>query len=160
MKTQNKKVENIWLIIGFCLIGLGIFKPNLTVQSTTVVLPSVELQEKCQPVVNIFRTSDNPNKKKDAQLLSQLYLDISKLIELTNDDTIIKNTEEIREANRLSGKILDLGLKDKYADLGEVCDSIVKNHIGDDNIVLSPELRKRSVDVFYALSWSLKEGVK
>lgn len=161
MKLPNSK-QLLLLVVGIVLISLGIFKPNLSipVQSTETVLPSVELQEKCQPLVSIFRKSDNPDKKKDAQGLAQLYSDLSKLIALDNDDTIIKNTEEIREANKLSGKMLNLGLKDKYENLAETCDDIVKTYIGDENIVLSSELRKRSSEVFDALSWALKEGTK
>lgn len=161
MKLPNSK-QLLLLVVGVVLISLGIFKPNLSipVQSTDTLLPSVELQEKCQPLVSIFRKSDSPDKKKDAQELAKLYSDLSKLIALDNDDTIIKNTEEIREANKLSGKMLNLGLKDKYENLAETCDDIVKSYIGDENIVLSSELRKRSSEVFDALSWALKEGTK
>lgn len=150
------------LIIGGLLITLGLLRPNFSsVQSPIdIQTPSVELQDHCKEVVSILQKARNMDKSNDCRSLSSLYLDLSTLISLDGEDTIIKNTEEIREANRLSGKMLNLDLQDKYDNLGGACESVVKTYIGDDNLLLSPELRQKSVDVFRALAWAFDQGSK
>lgn len=150
------------LLIGGLLIAVGLLRPNFsTVQNPiNVQTPSVELQDQCKEIVGILQKARNMDKASDCKSLSSLYLDLSTLISLDGEDTVIKNTEEIREANRLSGKMLNLDLQDKYDNLGEACESVVKAHIGDDNLLLSPELRQKSADVFQALAWAFDKGSK
>jgi hypothetical protein len=48
----------------------------------------------------------------------------------------------------------------KYPDLAEACNSVVVAGIGDEDIVLDKETRKKAVDTFKALSWACYEGSK
>lgn len=159
---QSNKI--LPLVIGGLLIAVGLLRPNFSSVSlpspVSISTPSTELQVQCKKIVEILQDSSDADKTNDCKSLSSLYMDLSTLIALDGEDTIIKNTEEIREANRLSGKMLNLNLQDKYNNLGEACDAVVKEYIGDDNLVLSPELRQRSVDVFKALAWAFNQGAK
>jgi hypothetical protein len=160
---MNKNNSLLWLVAALLLV-VGVFQPSLShfnssSQAVSVSLPSDELQSKCEKIIQIVESSDYSDKTEDMRKLSGLYLDLAKLISINDDDTLIKNTEEIREANKLSGKMLELNIKDKYTDLGEELNGVVKSYIGDDNIALSPELRQRSVDVFKAIAWALTKGL-
>lgn len=160
---MNKNNSLLWLVAALLLV-VGVFQPSLShfnssSQAVSVSLPSDELQSKCEKIIQIVKSSDYSDKAEDMRKLSRLYLDLAKLISINDDDTLIKNTEEIREANKLSGKMLELNIKDKYTDLGEELNGVVKSYIGDDNIALSPELRQRSVDVFKAIAWALTKGL-
>jgi hypothetical protein len=75
-----------------------------------------------------------------------------------NDDTIIKDTVSIREANILCGKMLKLNLQDKYPGLAEKVEELVLYSIGDDDVVLDSLLRQKAVDAFKALSWAFYKG--
>lgn len=158
MNQQLSKRNNLLLLIGCVLLLIGFLSPNvgsisiLPNSSATFSKPTdAVLVELAQPVISALDNSGN-----DGVTLANLYNDLATLIEI--DQEIIKNTEEIREANRISGHMLKLGLKDKYPNLGEAANAMVVSYIGEDNAALSPELRKKSVDVFRALAWACKEG--
>lgn len=161
------KNNNIFLlIIGAVLLGYGIFSPviknnvindNVTI---TVVAPlDPSLRDSCEKVVETFKNGTG-NKKTDGTKLSSLYSDLAKLIALDGENETIKNTDEIRDANRLAGLLYDLGLKDNYPGLANAANSVIVNHIGDDNVVLDQELRTKAVEAFNGLSWAFYEGSK
>lgn len=160
-QSKNKNsLHVVLLVLGGLLILIGLVSPNLGKLSildnsnAKYVKPSdpalLQLAE------SVVASLDNGGE--DALALANLYNDIATLIEIDQD--IIKNTEEIREANRISGNMLNLGIKDKYPDLGESANKLVVSYIGDDNAALSPELRKKSVEAFRALAWACREGSK
>jgi len=158
MSHQQSKSNFIVLAIGCVLLLLGLFGSNLgsisilTNNSAVFEKPSdPRLVELAQPVILALDDSGN-----DGLVLANLYNDIATLIEIDQD--VVKNTEEIKEANRISGNMLKLGIKDKYPNLAEAANAMVVSYLGDDNAALSPELRKKSVDVFRALAWACKEG--
>jgi hypothetical protein len=160
MNQSKNNGYTILLILGGLLILIGLVSPNLGKLSildnsnATYVKPSDPvLLQLTESVV-----SSLGNGGDDALALANLYNDIATLIEIDQD--IIKNTEEIREANRISGHMLNLGIKDKYPNLGESANKLVVTYIGDDNAALSPELRKKSVEAFRALAWACREGSK
>ena len=160
---MNKNNSLLWLVAAL-LLAVGVFQPSLSRlhssgQSVSVSIPSDELQSKCEKIIEVIKSSNDSSKAEDMRKLSGLYLDLATLISISDEDTVIKNTEEIREANRLSGKMAELDIKDRYDDLGAELNSVVKSHIGDDNVALSPELRQRSVDVFKAIAWALTKGL-
>jgi hypothetical protein len=150
---------NPLLLIGILLIGGSIIvsripSPSLVPESSQIAQPTnTELLELCKPVTVALNGSG-----EDGQKLANLYNDLATLIEI--DDGIIKNTEEIREANRVGGKMSKLDLKDKYPNLAEAANALVVAYIGDDNVVLSTELRQKSVEAFRALAWACQEGAK
>ena len=82
------------------------------------------------------------------------------LIELDSKNEVIRNTEEIRQANRLAGAMLKLDIKGKYEDLPETAQALVLEAIGDDNVLLNKELRSKAVEGFKALAWACYEGSK
>lgn len=98
--------------------------------------------------------------KAEARKLRDLYIDIKTLIKLDGEDEVIKTTEEIRQANSLSGVMLRMDMKGKYPELAKELKEVVVAAIGDDYIVLSPDLRLKALDGFDALAWALNEGSK
>ena len=81
-------------------------------------------------------------------------------LEKEKDIKKIKNTEEIRQANKLAGLMLRLDIKGKYEDLPEAAQALVLTAIGDDNVLLNPDLRAKAVNGFKALAWACNEGSK
>ena len=66
----------------------------------------------------------------------------------------------IREANILAGKMLRLDVDGKYKGLADAAGDLLASTIGKDEVVLSEDLREKSVDAFEALSWAFYEGSK
>jgi hypothetical protein len=164
MKNNNI----VLLVIGGLLMVYGILGPVIknnvpnpvTVVSTIVEAPlDPSLRSDCEKVIGVFKNG-NGNKSVDGVKLSNLYSDLAKLISLDGENETIKNTDEIRDANRLAGLLYDLDLSGKYPELTETTTNVVKNYIGDDNVVLDPVLRKKAVEAFNGLSWAYYEGSK
>lgn len=162
MKNSN----SILLIIGGLLLAYGILGPvikNNVGPAPAVVVSTLEapldpsLRSDCEKVISIFKNG-NGNKSVDGIKLSNLYTDLAKLISLDSENETVKNTDEIRDANRLAGLLYDLDLKGKYPDLSVATTNVVKNYIGDDNVVLDPILRKKAVEAFNGLAWAFYEG--
>lgn len=159
--------KNLLLLIGAILIVLGLFKPNLsnivnvTPSDTTVIVekPSnIELLDECQDVVNALKK--NNDRKYDALRLASLYNDLATLISLDNEDMVVKNTEEVRQANKLAGVMLKLDIKGKYPELAKATNSVIVASLGDDSLMLDDKLRQQAVDGFKALAWACLEGTK
>jgi hypothetical protein len=165
MKNSNV----VLLVIGGLLVAYGILGPVIknnigpspvVVVSTTVETPlDPSLRGDCEKVISVFKNG-NGNKSIDGIKLSNLYSDLAKLISLDGENETVKNTDEIRDANRLAGLLYDLDLKGKYPDLTVTTTNVIKNYIGDDNVVLDPVLRKKAVEAFNGLSWAYYEGSK
>lgn len=160
MNQPNKEQKNILLYIAIGLVSLGLLlpyfnKPTISVDYNQNFAKPTEktLLDLCDPVIASLKGSG-----KDGAVLASLYNDLATLIEI--DDSIVKNTEEIREANSLSGKMLKLDIQTKYPDFPKSANNLVVTHIGDENAVLSTELRKKSADAFRALAWACNEGSK
>ena len=81
------------------------------------------------------------------------------LIEL-DDDKIIVDTSSIKEANSIAGKMLRLDIKGKYPDLAEAAKDVVDTGIGDDDVLLSPELRTKAANLFERYHGLFYEGSK
>ena len=168
---MNLTSKNTLLIIAGLLIVVGLFKPDLSnigiFPNRPVSIDVLELdpptdpliKEKADVVVKILKAGGG-DRKADAKRLRDLYLDLAKLVELDGEDTVIKNTEEIRQANSLAGLMLRLDIKGKYSDLPTAAQDTIIAAIGDDMIVLSKELRLKAVEGFNALSWATNEGSK
>jgi hypothetical protein len=165
---QNK----VLLAIGAVLIFVGVFKPSLDnfniipnrepaiVETYVVDAPSnPELLEKANVVIDILKSSDDSTRPQDCLKLSSLYADMATLIELDQDE-VIKDTENIRQANSLAGRMLNLNIKNKYPNLSEAARGVVIQAIGDDDLILIPELRTKAAESFRALSWAFYEGSK
>lgn len=159
--------KNLLLLIGAVLIVLGLFKPNLSnivnvAPSNTAVIvekPSnIELLDECQDVVNALKK--NNDRKYDAPRLASLYNDLATLISLDNEDMVVKNTEEVRQANKLAGVMLKLDIKGKYPELAKATNSVIVASLGDDSLMLDDKLRQQAVDGFKALAWACLEGAK
>lgn len=162
--------KQVLLGIGLLLIVLGVFKPDLStfplggrgrpapVDVLELSAPTDEaLLKEANDVVQIAK---NEMSKEEARKLRDLYLDMKQLIKLDGEDEVIKNTEEIRQANAIAGAMLRMDIKGKYATLAKECKDVVVTAIGDDQIMLSPELRSKALDGFDALAWALNEGSK
>jgi len=161
--------KNMMLGLAIVLIVVGLLKPDLSsvgFPSNPVAVDVLELKEptdsvvkaKADVVVDILKSvSDH---KADAKRLRDLYLDLAKLIELDGDDEVIKTTEEIRQANSLSGLMLRLDIKGKYKDLAKANEEVIVESMGKDNIPLDKELRAKAVSAFNALAWACNLGSK
>jgi hypothetical protein len=159
--------KTILLIIAGLLIFVGLTKPDFSFPVKPVVNPVVvveppsdpELKKACQGVIDSLKAGGS-SRKTDAVRLSSLYMDLASLIEIDGEDQIVKNTEEIREANRLSGLLLRMNIKGKYPDLATKANDVVVLGIGDDSVELDSTLRKTAVETFRALGWACYEGAK
>lgn len=163
--------KTILLIIGSVLVGIGILRPDLSsvfkpnnpnsvvVDNVNYIKPeSKDTLEKCNNVIKAL--SHNNDRKFDGKRLASLYNDIANLIELDGTNEIIKNTEEIRQANKLSGLMLQLDINGKYPDLASANEQLIISTIGDDHIVLNSETRAKAAEGFRALAWACYEGSK
>lgn len=165
---SNKKIV---LIIGICLVAIGLFKPDLSsilpspigvVETNSLQLEQPKdpaIQEACDQVIQILRSGPS-SRKQDGVRLASLYCDLASLISLDEDEQSIKSTLEIREANKLAGKLSHLNLKDKYDGLSEAANGVLVAALGDDDSVLDPTLRQRAVSAFRNLAWACVEGAK
>jgi hypothetical protein len=154
--------KTILLIIAIVLLAIGLVKPNLSVIPDTPSVPTIsapvdpELKQACSEVISILQNG----KATDALRLSSLYIDIATLIELDGENEVIKTTEDIRQANSLSGLLLRLDIQGKYKNLAGAAKNVIVTGIGDDDVALDVELRKKAVESFRALAWACKEGSK
>jgi hypothetical protein len=154
--------KTILLIIAIVLLAIGLVKPNLSVVPDIPSVPTIsapvdpELKQACSEVISILQNG----KTTDALRLSSLYMDIATLIELDGENEVIKTTEDIRQANSLSGLLLKLDIKGKYPNLAEAAKKVIVTGIGDDDVSLDAQLRKKAAESFRALAWACKEGSK
>jgi hypothetical protein len=168
---MNKKVL---LILAAILVIVGITKPDLqsifkkkpnnvvvVVDDIVVITPPADedIKKACDAVKNSL-LSGPESRHKDGKRLANLYLDLATLIELDSEDEVVKTTEEIRQANSMTGILLKLNAKDKYPNLAETMHNVVVTAIGDDHTVLSPGLRAKAVEAFRGLAWACNEGAK
>lgn len=154
----------VLLLVGFVLLGVGVFKPNLSniINKPQPIINNIELlaptdpliKEKADAVVGLVKSMDT----NDSTRLRDLYLDMATLIKLDGEDMVIKNTEEIRQANSISGLMLKLDIKNKYKNLADANKDVIVAAIGDDNILLNEELRAKAVEGFNALAWAFNGG--
>ena len=162
--------SKILLAIGCGLLLVGLLKPNIqfplnnkpvVVDNIVVVTPPADknLREKCQLVIDVLSNAGS-DRKKDGQRLSDLYMDLATLIELDGENQVVKTTEEIRQANVLSGMMLRMNIQGKYPGLADAAQTVVISQIGDEAVVLDEELRQKAVEAFRALSWACYEGAK
>lgn len=162
---NNKVVLGIALI----LIAVGLFKPDLSnfplgggrpLVVDVLELPAPTDEALLKEANDVLQIVKSEMSKEEARKLRDLYLDMKQLIKLDGEEEVIKNTEEIRQANAIAGAMMRLDIKGKYANLAKECKEVVIAAIGDDQIVLSPELRLKALDSFDALAWALNEGSK
>ena len=73
---------------------------------------------------------------------------------------VVKNTEEVRQANKLAGVMLKLDIKGKYPELAKATNAVIVASLGDDSLMLDDKLRQQAVDGFKALAWACLEGAK
>lgn len=158
------------LFLAGILIVVGLLKPDLSSvwpikspSNTTIVVvtppQSVELRDKCKLVIDVLANGSS-DRSKDGKRLSELYMDIATLIELDGADQVVKTTEDIRQANILSGLMLRLNIQGKYPGLGDAAHVVIASQIGDDIVPLDTELRAKAVEAFRALAWACNEGSK
>ena len=167
--------SRILLVIAFFMIVVGILKPDVSEIFSPNIQPcpvsSIENYVTEPPKdPNILSASlkvkqillDNRDKDtfKECLKLSALYNDIANLIELDNNETVVKDTATIKEANSLCGQMLRLNIKDKYPNLAEASREVIVSAIGDKDIVLEKDSRFKAVEAFRALSWAFYEGSK
>ncbi|NBT07555.1 MAG: hypothetical protein EBS98_02015 [Chitinophagia bacterium] len=160
--------KTLLLLVAALLIAIGWFKPSMPMldnsgyssSTVNVVKPSnKELLDECDSVIRALRNGPS-SRKVDGKRLASLYLDLATLISLDGEDCVIKNTEEIRQANRLAGIMLKLDMKDKYENLAKANTDLIKAAIGDDSVLLDDGLREKAVEGFNALAWASYEGSK
>jgi hypothetical protein len=162
------KSKYILLVCGLLLVLFGLVKPDLSklipsnnpTNSVIIEAPLDSNIRKEADELIVLLKSFGSSAKDDSLKLRDLYLDLSTLISLDGENQVVKNTEEIRQANSLAGVMLRLDIKDKYANLAKEAKDVVVAAIGDDQVLLSAELRAKAVDGFKALAWAFNEGSK
>jgi hypothetical protein len=160
--------KNIVLILAGLLILLSLSSKFNLVNLSPNSSPKVDVMELAEPTdPNVKKEADDvvsvlkeSGAKGDAKRLRDLYLDLAKLVELDGENEVVRNTEEIRQANSLAGVMLRLDIKGKYPDLAKEAKEVVVASIGDDQILLSKGLRAKAVEGFNALAWACNTGSK
>lgn len=160
---QNK----LLLSIGIGLIVLGLYNSNvIKIPSTnnnqcralSIAEPSdPELRALVEPIIDILK-SGSDDRKIDGCRLAELYRDMSILIGLDQEDNIIDNTNTIKNANALSAKLLKINLNNKYPDLANTCDNVIKQYVSENDVSLDEELKTKAANAFLALSWAFLQG--
>jgi hypothetical protein len=164
--------NKVLLVLGCGLVLIGLVKPNISNlfvdfnKPANIVLTNYitdaptdqQLLENALAIKKIFNTSNSNTKKYDCLRLSSLYADLALLIELKNEDVVLKDTASVKEANSLAGKMLKLDIRNKYLGLSGKCEDLVKSAIGSDEALLDDELRAKTVEAFRALSWACYKG--
>ncbi len=156
------------LLVGGLLIVFGLFKPDISFLIPSNRPVSVDVLELTEPkeenikkeaeeVLSLMKRSGDKN---DSKKLRDLYIDLGTLVSLDGEEEVLKNTDEIRQANSIAGLMLRLDIKGKYPDLAKETNDVIVSAIGDDSIVLSKELRAKAVDGFNALAWAFNEARK
>jgi hypothetical protein len=162
------KLKYILLICGALLVLVGLLKPDFSkfipgnIPTNTIVIEAPldsNIRKEAEELVVLIK-SFGSSAKEDSLKLRDLYLDLSTLVSLDGENQVVKNTEEIRQANSLAGVMLRLDIKDKYANLAKEAKDVMVSAIGDDQVLLSAELRAKAVDGFKALAWACNEGSK
>jgi hypothetical protein len=159
--------KKVLLALGGLLILVGLLKPEFSdmfkprptvVDVLELSVPTDEaVKKEADDVVIVLKEA---GIKSEARKLRDLYIDLAKLVELDGEDEVIKSTEEIRQANSLAGIMLRLDMKGKYPNLAKEAKEVVVASIGDDQILLSKELRVKAVEGLNALAWACNEGSK
>lgn len=162
--------KNLLLGLAGILVVIGLLKPDLSKfinvsnpsnNSVTVLVekPSnKDLLDECQDVIDALK--ENKDRKNDGTRLASLYNDLATLISLDGEDMTLKNTEEIRQANKLAGVMLKLDIKGKYPELAKATNSVIVASLGDDSVMLDDKLREQAIEGFKALAWACIEGTK
>lgn len=156
-------VAGILILIGFTKPDLSFLKVNNNHHNDNIVVvtpPSdASFREVCAPVTKSLL--DGPlSRKSDGKRLASLYLDLATLIELDGENQVIKSTGEIRQANSLSGVMLQLNIKDKYPGLAENSNAVIVSQIGEEDVVLDANSRLKASEAFRGLAWACSEGAK
>jgi hypothetical protein len=159
--------KKVLLGLGGLLILVGLLKPEFSdilkpkpsvVDVLELSVPTDEaVKKEADDVVTVLKEA---GIKSEAKRLRDLYIDLAKLVELDGEEEVIKSTEEIRQANSLAGIMLKLDIKGKYPNLAKEAKEVVVASIGDDQILLSKELRVKAVEGLNALAWACNEGSK
>ena len=162
------KDNKIVLIVAGFLIVIGLTKidiatvwslPSRHTDVMELTAPADEtVKKEAQDVIDLLKQSGGD--KNDFKKLRDLSLDLARLIELDGEDVVIKTTENIRQANSISGVMLRLDMKDKYKDLAKESKDVIVAAIGDDDVALTDELRNKAVDSFNGLAWAYNEASK
>lgn len=159
--------KKVLLVLGGLLILVGLLKPEFSdiLKPRPSVVDVLELSEPTDEAVkkeadDVVVVLKEAGIKSEAKKLRDLYIDLAKLVELDGEDEVIKSTEEIRQANSLAGIMLRLDMKGKYPNLAKEAKEVVVASIGDDQILLSKELRVKAVEGLNALAWACNEGSK
>ena len=153
------------IFIGFVRPNIQIFNPvennnNVVVNDVVIDSPSNEnLKKLSTEVTRIFKDYGS-DSKADALRLRDLYKDLATLIELDGNEKVLTTTEDIRQANKLSGAMLRLDIKNKYIDLASTTNAVIVEAIGLDDVALNTDLRKRAIEGFMALAWACNESTK
>lgn len=160
--------NKVLLYIGFGLIIIGLVKPNfdLGIGGPVNNVVSVQVDKPNDPALLALAQTLTENirkanvSKEDCLRLANICFDMGTLVGLDGTSEVIKNTEEIRQANRLSGLMLRMDMNKKYPGLAESMNKVVVDYLGNDIVVLNSDLRNKSVSVFQALAWAFVEGTK
>jgi hypothetical protein len=161
--------KNLLLALAGLLIVVGLLKPDLsnifkpepsvTIDVLELSAPTDEaVKKEADDVVSLLKASSG--SKNDFKRLRDLSLDLGRLVQLDGEDLVIKNTDEIRQANSIAGVMLRLDIRGKYPNLPKEAKEVIVASIGDDNINLTTDLRVKAVEGFNALAWAYNEASK
>lgn len=165
MKTTDK----ILLCLGAILVLGALLKPDLSSLpnfnigggSSVVELDPVdsETQTKVKSVIDVIKNGPS-SRKQDGVRLASLFHDMSTLVAVDGDTSIIKSTNDIRNAVSLVGDMLRMNISSKYEDFEKETTEFVQSMIGTEDIMLDSDTRAEAVKAFQALAWACLQGSK
>lgn len=164
-----KITDKIILCLGAILVFGALLKPDLSSLSNfnigggsaVVQLDPVDTktQTKVKPVVDVIKNGPS-SRKQDGARLASLFRDMSTLIAVDGDASIIKSTNDIRNAVSLVGDMLRMDINSKYEDFEKETTAFTQSMIGTEDVILDSETRANAVKAFQALAWACLQGSK
>ena len=122
----------------------------------SVVEPSEEMKNAVQPVVKVVSSMS----AIDRLWLQGIYLNCARLVAADGivGEQVVTTTEGLRAVHIAVLKFIWKGLAgndpNKYPDLSEAIDESLNSVVSDKSQQLTPELRKKAVDLFTAIAWA------
>ena len=139
------------LLIAFALFGFPSGKPPVSLSE-----PSAEMREAVQPVVRVA----SGMSAIDRLWLRQIYENTAKVVEIDGEvaEPVVTSISTLRAIHVAVLKFVWRGMADnrpnKYEGLSKAIDAAIESVIGSEDGPVTPELRKRAVEVYEAIAWA------
>ena len=138
-------------LFAFAVVGIPSGKPPVA-----LVEPSAEMRESVQPVVRVASRMSIV----DRLWLQHIYSNTAKVVEVDGEvgEPVVTSLSSLRAVHVAVLKFVWRGLADnkpnKYEGLSKAIDSAIESALGAEEGPMTPELRKKAVEVYEAIAWA------